>query len=77
MFQTNQGPSDPAHLFLFAGTSAPSAADDADGIFGGDNPYHNNATVGCVSDAGLLGRHHQTAGSIWHSHFPLFRAQHD
>jgi hypothetical protein len=31
MFQTNQGPSFPAHQFLFGGTSAPSAA--TDGIF--------------------------------------------
>src|SRR5258708_37906740 len=28
MFQTNQGPSYPAHQFLFGGTSAPSALDD-------------------------------------------------
>src|ERR1700722_20459092 len=33
MFQTNQGPSNPAHQFLFAGTSAPSAADDAAATF--------------------------------------------
>src|SRR6516165_6300994 len=29
MFQTNQGPSFPAHQFVFGGTSAPNAADDA------------------------------------------------
>jgi phospholipase C len=29
MFQTNQGPSFPAHQFLFGATSAPSATDDA------------------------------------------------
>ena len=33
MFQTNQGPSFPAHQFVFGGTSAPNAADDAAGIF--------------------------------------------
>jgi len=37
MFQTNQGPSFPAHQFLFGGTSAPSAADDAKGIFASSN----------------------------------------
>ena len=37
MFQTNQGPSFPAHQFLFGGTSAPSAADDANGIFSSSN----------------------------------------
>jgi phospholipase C len=33
MFQTNQGPSTPAHQFIFGGTSAPSAADDAAATF--------------------------------------------
>jgi phospholipase C len=33
MFQTNQGPSTPAHQFIFGGTSAPSASDDAAAIF--------------------------------------------
>jgi phospholipase C len=37
MFQTNQGPSAPAHQFLFAGTSAPSAADDAAAVFIAEN----------------------------------------
>jgi phospholipase C len=37
MFQTNQGPSFPAHQFLFGGTSAPSAADDAAGIYASEN----------------------------------------
>ncbi|HEX4964047.1 MAG TPA: alkaline phosphatase family protein [Thermoanaerobaculia bacterium] len=37
MFQTNQGPSFPAHQFLFGATSAPSAADDAAGIFASEN----------------------------------------
>jgi len=36
MFQTNQGPSFPAHQFIFGGTSARSAADDAAGIFVAD-----------------------------------------
>ena len=33
MFQTNQGPSTPAHQFIFGGTSAPSAADDSAATF--------------------------------------------
>jgi phospholipase C len=37
MFQTNQGPSYPAHQFLFGGTSAPSAADDDAGLFVAEN----------------------------------------
>jgi phospholipase C len=54
MFQTNQGPSYPAHLFLFGGTSAPSAADDAAGIFAAGNVYKNKGTVGCIAVAGSL-----------------------
>jgi phospholipase C len=50
MFQTNQGPSFPAHQFLFGGTSAPSAADDASGIFVIDQPV--NSIVGCASPSG-------------------------
>jgi phospholipase C len=48
MFQTNQGPSFPAHQYLFGGTSAPSAGDDAAGIFAAEN---GTATNGCMSQA--------------------------
>jgi phospholipase C len=37
MFQTNAGPSFPAHQFLFGGTSAPNAGADAKGIFASEN----------------------------------------
>jgi phospholipase C len=37
MFQTNQGPSFPAHQFLFGGTSALSATGDAGGTFVSEN----------------------------------------
>ena len=49
MFQTNQGPSYPAHQFLFGGTSAPSAADDAGGIFVAENGTFTD--VGCAAPA--------------------------
>ncbi|HEY1676288.1 MAG TPA: alkaline phosphatase family protein [Candidatus Sulfotelmatobacter sp.] len=51
MFQTNQGPTFPAHQFLFGGTSAPSAADDAAGTFAGDNvfPQVGNTIAGCIA----------------------------
>jgi phospholipase C len=56
MFQTNQGPSFPAHLFLFGGTSAPSAADDAAGVFAAENLTANTSgatgAAGCISPAG-------------------------
>lgn len=55
MFQTNQGPSFPAHQFLFGGTSAPSALDDALGIFAAENMSImegvTNSSAGCIADA--------------------------
>jgi Phosphoesterase family len=48
MFQTNQGPSFPAHQFIFGGTSAPSAADDASGVFASENMSNEAATAGCI-----------------------------
>jgi phospholipase C len=51
MFQTNQGPTFPSHQFLFGGTSAPSAADDAIGTFASSNmnPNANNPIAGCIA----------------------------
>jgi phospholipase C len=51
MFQTNQGPTFPAHQFLFGGTSAPSAADDAAGTFASSNmfPDVSNPIAGCIA----------------------------
>ena len=54
MFQTNQGPSFPAHQFLFGGTSAPTAADDAAGIFAIDNTEKGSGPEGCVAPEGTL-----------------------
>jgi phospholipase C len=55
MFQTNQGPSLEAHQFLFAGTSAPTAPNDANGYFWyfvKDNP--GTATMsGCPQNTNL------------------------
>ena len=53
MFQTNQGPSFPAHLYLFGATSAPSAADDANGIFAAEETIPGNPS-GCVASMGTL-----------------------
>ena len=53
MFQTNQGPSYPAHQFLFGGTSARSADDDANSTFVSENfdskAYTEDA--GCLSSS--------------------------
>lgn len=45
MFQTNQGPSPPAHAIIFGGTAAPSAADDAAATFVASWQY----VSGCLS----------------------------
>ena len=54
MFQTNQGPTFPSHQFLFGGTSAPSAADDALGTFAEENvfPQVGNTIAGCIALSG-------------------------
>jgi len=44
MFQTNEGPSFPAHQFILAGTSAPTATST---LFDAENPTHNEA--GCTA----------------------------
>jgi len=49
MFQTNQGPSFPAHQFIFGGTSAPSALDDLNGMFAAEN---GTTGGGCIAPAG-------------------------
>ncbi len=54
MFQTNQGPSFPAHQFIFGGTSAASAPDDAAGIFASENITGSNVgglgkIAGCIA----------------------------
>lgn len=48
MFQTNQGPSGPAHEFLFAGTSAPSSTDDATATFVAEN-QRSTDIGGCLA----------------------------
>ncbi len=51
MFQTNQGPSFPAHQFIIAGTSAPTATSD---LFASGNPGGPNAFMdtGCTAPIG-------------------------
>ncbi len=47
MFQTNQGPSFPAHQFIISGTSAPTATSN---LFAAENPSPNGGT-GCAAPA--------------------------
>ena len=57
MFQTNQGPSFPAHQFIFGGTSAPTAGDDPQGVYASENMLKSggtggtNITAGCIAAA--------------------------
>lgn len=50
MYQTNQGPSYPAHQFLFTGTSARTNADDAHSVFVSENPG-GSPLSGCLLPA--------------------------
>ena len=54
MFQTNQGPSFPAHQFLFGATSAPSAADDKLGTFASENGSGAYNTIGCATSGTVV-----------------------
>jgi phospholipase C len=52
MFQTNQGPSFPAHQFLFGATSAPTTQDDGLGIYASENMLKTGGTGGTNVVAG-------------------------
>jgi phospholipase C len=54
MFQTNQGPSYPAHQFIFGATSAPTAGDDALGIFASENGTSTDYGCGSGSSVQLI-----------------------
>jgi phospholipase C len=50
MYQTNQGPSYPAHQFLFSGSSAMTDGDDASSIFVAEN-FSGSSESGCLLPA--------------------------
>jgi phospholipase C len=56
MFQTNQGPSFPAHQFLFSGTAAPVTDGSSwQGWFASENPYNNvGSPSGCWASTAEL-----------------------
>ncbi|HEX8816497.1 MAG TPA: alkaline phosphatase family protein, partial [Terriglobales bacterium] len=57
MFQTNEGPSFPAHEFLFAGTSAPVPFDDPSGEwtwFDADNIFNQNSQNSTCTAQGVV-----------------------
>ena len=71
MFQTNQGPSFPAHQFIISGTSAPTATSD---LFASENPHVPVAgsVVGCTAPAGEFVLLIDPAGSESSSQYPCF-----
>jgi len=54
MYQTNQGPSYPAHQFLFSATSALSATDDGNATFVSEN-FSSGTGSGCLASSGSIG----------------------
>jgi phospholipase C len=75
MFQTNQGSSFPAHQFLFGGTSAPSASDDANGIFDAENTSES-VQAGCLAVAGSVVQMISPAGELPNNKiYPCFEHQ--
>ena len=75
MFQTNQGPSFPAHQFLFGGTSAPTAFDDASGVFAAENPSATINQAGCTAPEGTTVALIDASGQENQSMFPCFEHQ--
>jgi phospholipase C len=71
MFQTNQGPSYPAHQFLYGATSAPSVDDDHKGIF----VSSNSPQVGCAAPPTELVQLINPKGVEFTSVFPCFEHQ--
>ena len=74
MFQTNQGPSFPAHQFIISGTSAPAPASDlfaAENVVLPPNPGTNTA-AGCAGPVGETVAMIDPTGSEATRQFPCF-----
>jgi phospholipase C len=72
MFQTNQGPSFPAHLYIIGGTSAPDPKSD---LLASENPgdkEHGTPEGGCDSPADMLVQLIDPSGSEKHRLYPCF-----
>jgi phospholipase C len=73
MFQTNQGPSFPAHQFIISGTSAPSTGSN---LFAAENP-NQNSSAGCDAPAASIVALIDPAGSETSNNpiYPCFEHQ--
>jgi phospholipase C len=75
MFQTNQGPSFPAHQFIISGTSAPSADSD---LFAAENPSgvaNANNNTGCTAPVAEFVKMIDPSGSESQKMYPCFEHQ--
>ncbi|MFZ0688004.1 MAG: alkaline phosphatase family protein [Terriglobales bacterium] len=68
MFQTNQGPSFPAHQFLLSGTSAPTATSN---LFAAEN-VSNGLNAGCIALPGATVALVDPSGTEAGSQYPCF-----
>jgi len=68
MFQTNQGPSFPAHQFILSGTSAPTATSD---LFASEN-MSGGTIAGCIATAGTTVKLIDPLGAESSSQYPCF-----
>ncbi len=68
MFQTNQGPSFPAHQFILAGTSAPTATSN---LFASEN-MSGGSIAGCIAAAGTTVKLITPLGVESSSQYPCF-----
>lgn len=68
MFQTNQGPSFPAHQFILAGTSAPTAASN---LFASENPVGGKG-AGCIALPGTTVKLIDPSGNETQTQYPCF-----
>jgi len=68
MFQTNQGPSFPAHQFIISGTSAPTATSN---LFAAEN-MSGGSTAGCIALTGTTVRLIDPSGNESSTQYPCF-----
>jgi phospholipase C len=71
MFQTNQGPSFPAHQFIISGTSAPATGSD---LYAAENPqpYTDDNEVGCTAPSFISVELIDPSGSESSQTYPCF-----
>jgi trimeric autotransporter adhesin len=69
MFQTNQGPSFPAHQFLYSATSAPTATSD---LFASEDPLPPDEGAGCAAPSYLTVQLIDPTGNETNTQYPCF-----